>query len=88
LKIMGPPLYSQGKVTDDKIEYSLSQIRPPLENSRTALLIVDVQPGELIFCHAVPLVLLLLLFLLPIVSFCFPLLFSFRILEQMPRGSR
>ena len=46
LKITGPPLYSQGDLCSDRVEYSLSPTRPPLDANRTALLIVDVQPGE------------------------------------------
>ncbi len=46
LKITGPPLYSQGDYTEEKAEYSLSRTRLPLNPSRTALLIVDVQPGK------------------------------------------
>lgn len=53
LKITGPPLYSQGTVNADKIEYSLEQTRPPLDASRTALLIVDVQPEYWSECPAV-----------------------------------
>ena len=43
LKITGPPLYNQG---NDTMEYSLSPTTLPLDASRTALLIVDVQPGR------------------------------------------
>lgn len=48
LKITGPPLYSQGTYGENvEAKYSISP-RPtiPLDGSRTALLIVDVQPGE------------------------------------------
>ena len=44
LKMNGPPLYSQGEVTSEG-EYG-SLTNPPLDASRTALLIVDVQPGK------------------------------------------
>ena len=44
LKMNGPPLYSQGEVNSEG-EYG-SFTNPPLDASRTALLIVDVQPGK------------------------------------------
>lgn len=53
LKITGPPLYSQGECTENKMDYSLSRTRLPLEASRTALLIVDVQPGKCTFVMVV-----------------------------------
>jgi hypothetical protein len=45
LKITGPPLYNQGNETNN-MEYLLSPSTLPLDASRTALLIVDVQPGK------------------------------------------
>lgn len=50
LKITGPPLYNQG---NDTMEYSLSLSTLPLDASRTALLIVDVQPEYWSECPAV-----------------------------------
>ena len=47
LKITGPPLTcSHEESHGEKFEYTLASTRPPLDASRTALLIVDVQPGK------------------------------------------
>ena len=48
LKITGPPLYRQGSFLEhEESTFTLSpRSSIPLEASRTALLIVDVQPGK------------------------------------------
>lgn len=55
LKIIGPPLYSQGSVSDETIsKRGKSTPRcPSVDPSRTALLIVDVQPEYWSECPAV-----------------------------------
>lgn len=56
LKITGPPLYNQGKISDEaQQDYnnSITTSTPLLDASRTALLIVDVQPEYWSECPAV-----------------------------------
>ena len=50
LKFKGPPLYKQGTLSDDSF---LPKTKLPLDASRTALLIVDVQPEYWSQCPAV-----------------------------------
>jgi nicotinamidase-related amidase len=54
LKIRGPPLYNQGSFSEDVQELYVSKpVSLPLDASRTALLIVDVQPEYWSECPAV-----------------------------------
>lgn len=54
LKIRGPPLYNQGNITDEISKRGKPVPRcPSIDPSRTALLIVDVQPEYWSECPAV-----------------------------------
>jgi nicotinamidase-related amidase len=55
LKITGPPLYNQGTIAEDAHTglCTSKAICPPIDASRTALLIVDVQPEYWSECPAV-----------------------------------
>jgi nicotinamidase-related amidase len=53
LKMKGLPLYNQGSVQASEVDAFAPKTSPPLDASRTALLIVDVQPEYWSQCPAV-----------------------------------